>query len=252
MINTTSNFFRSSPLVKGVTDAIFKASKRLIRDFGEIERLEVSRKSVKDFVSTADLTSEKTIIDSLKTLRPDYSFLSEEQGYIPGKNKDKCFVIDPLDGTINFLRGSSAWCISVALKEKDVTTLGVVYDPIKNEIFIAEKGRGAFCNGKRMRASKVKNLEDALIVSSRLDPVKLSKISDTCIGLRKIGSIALSLCYTAAGIYDVFISNENLKEWDTLAGMLIAEEAGCMISKNIKTMVSNIEISQNFEKLMKQ
>lgn len=252
MINTTSNFFRSSPLMQLMTNAAFKASKRLIRDFGEVEKLEVSRKSVKDFVSTADLTSERTIVEELKTARPNFSFLTEEKGYVEGKNKNACFIIDPLDGTINFLRGLSSWCISIALEEKGVITAGVVLDPLKNEIFTSERGYGAFRNGQRIRASKIRNLSDSLIVSSRLEPNKLAAISEQCIGLRKIGSIALSLCYTAAGIFDAFISNEKLMPWDTAAGLLIAEEAGCVIKKEKDLTVSNIEIATPIEKLIKK
>ena len=251
MVSIASNFFRTSPIIKLMSDAAFKASKRLIRDFGEVERLEVSRKSVRDFVSSADLKSEQTIIHELLGARPNFSILSEESGKIEGKEANDCFVIDPLDGTINFLRGIQSWCISIAYVSNGVTQAGIVYDPLKNEMFLAEKGKGAFLNGRRIRASRLKELEDSLVVSSRLEQDKLGKISDACVGIRKIGSIALSLCYTAAGHFDAFVSNKNLKKWDIAAGTLIAQEAGCALRTANNYIVSNVDLIEKFDNLLK-
>lgn len=250
MVDIASNFFRMSPIIKLMADAAFKSSKRLIRDFGEVERLQVSRKSVKDFVSTADLKSEATILEELRAGRSNFSFLTEESGKIDGLNRDECFIIDPLDGTINFLRGLQSWCISIAYAVDGVVQAGVVLDPLKNELFLAEKGKGAFVNGRRIRASRVNDIGDALVVSSRLDQGKHGKISDTCIGIRKIGSIALSLCYTAAGHFDAFVSNKNLKKWDIAAGTLIAQEAGCALRTDHEYIVSNVDLIDEFEKLL--
>lgn len=251
MVNIASNFFRTSPIIKLMSDAAFKASKRLVRDFGEVERLEVSRKSVKDFVSTADLKSEQTIIHELLGARPDFSILSEESGRIEGKQSQEYFVIDPLDGTVNFLRGIQSWCISIAYVSKGITEAGVVFDPLKNEMFLAEKGKGAFLNGRRLRASRLKDLDDSLVVSSRLEQEKLGKLSEACVGIRKMGSIALSLCYTAAGHFDAFIANKNMKKWDIAAGTLIAQEAGCALRTENNYIVSNVDLIEKFDDLLK-
>ena len=238
-----------SPHINLMIKASEKASKILIRDFGEVEKLQVSNKGPSDFVTNADIKVEKIIIDELKKAKPNYSILSEEKGI--EKNRDKkTWIIDPIDGTVNFLHGIPHFAISIALKDEDEIVSGVVYDPIKNEIFYAEKNNGAYFNNQRIRVSKKNNLSDCLFVTG-------GKIEHEYeFPFRKSGSAALDLVYVAAGRYDGYFQKK-LNLWDIAAGIIILKEAGGLINeinisqtKEINIIASNPDInSKLMEKL---
>jgi myo-inositol-1(or 4)-monophosphatase len=219
-----------------------KASKVLIRDFGEVEKLQVSNKGPSDFVTNADLKTEKIIIDELKRAKPNYSILSEEKG--AEKNKDsKTWIIDPIDGTINFLHGIPHFAISIALKDSDEIIAGLIYDPIKDEMFFAEKNNGAFFNNQRIRVSKKNDISECLFVTGG----KIEFNYD--FSFRKSGSAALDLAYVAAGRYDGYFQKK-LNIWDIAAGIIILKEAGGLINeidisnvKNINIIASNPDIN---------
>lgn len=216
-----------------------KASKTLIRDFGEIEKLQVSVKGPSDFVSSADKKVEKTLITELKKSRPNYAFLSEEIGEIKSENSDYRWIIDPIDGTLNFLHGIPHFAISVALEKKNEIICGVIYDPIKNEMFLAEKEKGAYLNSQRIKVSGRKKLKDAMIFTG--GPKFNSKNKDSNLNeykkisnylhspLRKMGSASLDLAYVAAGRAEGFFQR-NLNYWDIAAGIIIVKEAGGLIT----------------------
>ena len=212
-----------SPHLNIMIKASEKASKILIRDFGELEKLQVSKKGPADFVTNSDLKTEKIIIDELKKAKPNYSILSEENGY--KENKDnKTWIIDPIDGTVNFLHGVPHFAISIALKDKNEIISGVIFDPIKDELFFAEKNIGAFLNKQRLRVSKKNTLSECLFVTGG----KL--MNDYDFSYRKSGSAALDLAYVAAGRYDGYFQ-KNLNIWDIAAGIIILNEAGGLINE---------------------
>ena len=228
---------KTSPLMNIMIRAAEKAARSLIRDFGEVEQLQVSKKGPGDFVSAADRRAEEIIFEELKKLRPDYSFLMEESGSVEGKDKDLLWIIDPLDGTTNFLHGIPHWCISIALQEKGEIVAGIIYDPVKDEIFRAEKNQGAFMRRKRLRVSGRDDLMMATIATGA--PRRSQKQKDLFIreynavqtvapGLRRFGAAALDLAYVAAGRYEGFWERK-LKPWDVAAGVLIVKEAGGFI-----------------------
>ena len=239
-----------SPNLNIMIKASEKASKVLIRDFGEVEKLQVSNKGPSDFVTNADLKTEKIIIEELKRAKPNYSILSEEKG--EENNKDsKTWIIDPIDGTINFLHGIPHFAISIALKDNNEIISGLIYDPIKDEMFYAEKNNGAFFNNQRIRVSKKNNISECLFVTGG----KIESNYDFL--FRKSGSAALDLAYVAAGRYDGYFQ-KNLNIWDIAAGLLILKEAGGQIndvdiskSKGIKIIASNPDINAKInEKLI--
>ena len=201
-----------------------KASKILIRDFGEIEKLQVSKKGPSDFVTNSDLKTEKIIIDELKKGRPDYSVVSEENGIIKNKDNKNTWIIDPIDGTVNFLHGIPHFAISIALKHEDKIISGLIFDPIKDEMFYAEKNNGAYFNNKRIRVSKKNNINECLFATSGLIEKKLN------LTYRKSGSAALDLAYIACGRYDGYFQ-KNLQLWDIAAGLVIVKEAGGVINE---------------------
>ena len=227
-----------------------KASKVLIRDFGEIEKLQVSKKGPSDFVTNADIKVEKIIIEELKKARPNYSILSEENGYESKKDKNNTWIIDPIDGTVNFLHGIPHFAISIALKSDDEIVSGLIFDPIKNEMFFAEKGNGAFFNNHRIRVSKKIELDNCLFATGGKNKQELS------LNFRKSGSAALDMAYVAAGRYDGYFQND-LNIWDIAAGIILVKEAGGVINKidlsikkNIKIIASSADInSKLLEKL---
>ena len=223
-----------SPHINLMIKASEKASKVLIRDFGEVEKLQVSNKGPSDFVTNADIKVEKIIIDELKKAKPNYSILSEEKG--TEKNKDKkTWIIDPIDGTVNFLHGIPHFAISIALKDENEIVSGVVYDPIKNEIFYAEKNNGAYFNNQRIRVSKKNNLSDCLFVTG-------GKIEHEYeFPFRKSGSAALDLVYVAAGRYDGYFQKK-LNLWDIAAGIIILKEAGGLINEVNISKTNDINI----------
>jgi myo-inositol-1(or 4)-monophosphatase len=220
-----------------------KASKILIRDFGEIEKLQVSKKGPADFVTNADLKAEKIILEELKNARPNYSIISEESGFEKNKDKNNTWIIDPIDGTINFLHGVPHFAISIALKSNDEIVSGLIFDPIKNEMFFAEKDNGAFFNNQRIRVSKKNNINDCLFVTGG----KIKNQLD--LPYRKTGSAALDMAYVAAGRYDGYFQYD-LNLWDIAAGIIIVKEAGGIlneidlsINKNIKIIASTADIN---------
>ena len=207
-----------------------KASRALIRDFGEIEKLQVSIKGPTDFVSNADLKAEKIIIEELKKARPYYSIISEEDGSENNKDKEHTWIIDPIDGTTNFLHGVPHFAISIALKYGNEIISGLIYDPIKDEMFYAEKDSGAFFNNQRIRVSKKKELNSCLFATGGVAK------NEVDLPLRKSGSAALDIAYVAAGRYDGYFQND-LNLWDIAAGIILVKEAGGMINE--------IDLSQN-------
>ena len=217
-----------------------KASKILIRDFGEIEKLQVSKKGPADFVTNADLKAEKIILEELKKARPNYSIISEESGIEENKDKNNTWIIDPIDGTVNFLHGIPHFAISIALKSKNEIISGLIFDPIKNEMFFAEKNNGAFFNNQRIRVSKKNQINDCLFVTGS----KIKNIPDLL--YRKSGCAALDMAYVAAGRYDGYFQN-NLNLWDIAAGVIILKEAGGVINEIDLSVIENIKIIASSE-----
>ena len=225
-----------------------KASKVLIRDFGEIEKLQVSKKGPSDFVTNSDLRVEKIIIEELKKAKPNYSIISEENGIEKNKDKDNTWIVDPIDGTINFLHGIPHFAISIALKSNNEIVSGLIFDPIKNEMFFAEKESGAFFNNHRIRVSKKNEIEKCLFVTGE----KIKKETD--LPYRKSGCAALDMAYVAAGRYDGYFQN-NLNIWDIAAGIILVKEAGGVINqidlsinRNIKIIASSTDINSKLLK----
>ncbi|MCR9221427.1 MAG: inositol monophosphatase [Alphaproteobacteria bacterium] len=220
-----------------MTRAAQKAGRALVRDFGEVEQLQVSRKGPADFVSTADKKAEKILRDELLKGRPDYSLLMEESGGHEGKDPDRRFIVDPLDGTTNFLHGLPHWAVSVGYEERGELVAGVIFDPIKDELFWAERGKGAYLNDRRIRVSGRRRLSDA-VVATGIPHLgiqegegqaqflrRLEKAMASCAGVRRWGTASLDLAYVAAGRYDAFWER-GLSAWDVAAGVVIVREAG--------------------------
>jgi len=213
-----------SPNLNLMIKACEKASKILIRDFGELEKLQVSKKGPLDFVTNSDLKTEKIIIEELKKSRPDYSIVSEEVGIKINKDKKNTWIIDPIDGTVNFLHGIPHFATSIALKNKNEIISGLIFDPIKNEMFYAEKNNGAYLNNKRIRVSKKINIEECLFATSGKNQKQID------FSYRKSGSAALDMAYVACGRYDGYFQ-KNLNLWDIAAGLIIVKEAGGLINE---------------------
>ena len=212
-----------SPNLNIMIKAAEKASKVLIRDFGEVEKLQVSIKGPSDFVTNTDKKIEKILIEELNKAKKNYSILSEEIGVIENSDKDNFWIIDPIDGTTNFLHGIPHFAISIALKNKNEIISGLIYDPIKNEMFYAEKDNGAFLNNQRIRVSSKKNLNECLFASGgRLE-------INSKLNIRKSGSAALDLAYVAAGRYDGYWQRE-INYWDIAAGIILVKESGGFIN----------------------
>jgi myo-inositol-1(or 4)-monophosphatase len=239
-----------SPNLNIMIKASEKASKILIRDFGEIEKLQVSKKGPLDFVTNSDLKTEKIIIEELKKAKPNFSIISEENGKEDNKDKNNTWIIDPIDGTVNFLHGIPHFAISVALKSNDEIVSGLIFDPIKNEMFYAEKDNGAFFNNHRVRVSKKNQMNDCLFVTGG----KMKNELD--LPYRKSGCAALDMAYVAAGRYDGYFQH-NLNIWDIAAGIVLVKEAGGIINdidltanENIKVIASSPDINDKLhEKL---
>ena len=257
----------SSPQINLITRACMKASRSLIRDFGELENLQVSSKGPGDFVSSADKRTEKTIIEELQKAHPEYGIITEETGIINKSNVKNRWIIDPIDGTMNFLNGIPQFAISIAYEENNEIICGVIFNPISNEMFCAEKGNGAYLNNTRIRVSNKKKLKDALLVTG--GPKGASKIkneiyseyinvSNNVSNVRKFGSAALDMAYVACGRFDGYWQRE-LNYWDIAAGVIILKEAGGFIDffeddisyplkKNV--LASNSNIHQEFKELI--
>lgn len=244
MSNFNAKQMARSPIVNVMAVAAEKAARVLVRDFGELENLQVTKKSLGDFVSSADKAAERILIQELVKSRPDYSFLTEETGVLLGKNTEVRWVIDPLDGTSNFLHGIPHFCISIGLQKKDEVLAAVIFDPIKDELFWAEKGGGAYLNQRRLRVSGRRDLAEALVGAESPfgtfgDKEKymeiMGKVLSKTAGARGMGSAALALAYVAAGRYDLFFGHR-LSPWDIAAGMLLVQEAGGKVSELEKGM----------------
>ena len=210
-----------------------KASKLLIRDFGEIEKLQVSKKGPGDFVTNSDKRTEKIIINELSLARPDYSFLAEESG-ASGKSTEFKWIIDPIDGTTNFLHGVPYFAISIGLEKNKEIICGMIFNPITNEMFYAEKGKGAYLNNSRIRVSSRKNIDECVLLTG--GPIlsyknkeiffkEYESVSRKVAATRKFGSSALDLAYLASGRCDG-VWERNLNYWDIAAGIIIVKEAG--------------------------
>ena len=223
-----------SPNLNIMIKASEKASKSLIRDFGEVENLQVSVKGPLDFVTNTDIKVEKILIEELTKSKKNFTILSEETGFIKNKDDKNIWIIDPIDGTSNFLHGIPHFAISIALQSNNEIVSGLVFDPIKNEMFYAEKNNGAYLNNKRIRVSKKKDLNKCLFATNG------EKFKNTNLHNRKSGSAALDMAYLAAGRYDGYFQ-ENLNLWDIAAGIILVKEAGGMLNE------VNLEKNENLE-----
>tara|TARA_B100000949_G_scaffold73111_1_gene65239 strand:- start:1126 stop:1884 length:759 start_codon:yes stop_codon:yes gene_type:complete len=228
-----------------------KASKGLIRDFGELEQLQVSIKGPSDFVTNADTKAEKIIIDELTKSRKNYSILSEESGSKENKDIDNVWIIDPIDGTINFLHGVPHFAISIALKSNNEIVSGLIYDPIKDEMFYAEKNNGAYFNNKRIRVSKRKKIEECLFASGEIDNENIKQKTNAKLKTRKSGSAALDMAYVASGRYDGYFQ-KNLNLWDIAAGIIIVKEAGGQVNDLNLKQNNNIDITASSSSINEQ
>lgn len=246
-----------SPLMTVMINAVQKTAKNLIRDFGEIENLQISRKGPSDYVTNADLMAEKMLRAELSKARPSYGFLMEEGGSVEGSDTSNRWIIDPIDGTTNFMHGLPQWCISVALERDGDVHAGVIYDPIKDELFWGERGAGAFVNNnRRLRVSNRNRLDDC-IVSTDVPGIgrghhatllaDLQKVMGQVAGVRRLGSAALDLAYVAAGRLDAYYERD-IKPWDIAAGILLVREAGGFVTDlqgGKKILESNNVIAAN-------
>ena len=224
----------NSPQINLITKACMKASRSLIRDFGEIENLQVSSKGPGDFVTSADKRTEKILIEELLKAHPEYGIITEETGIINKSNNKNRWIIDPIDGTLNFMNGIPQFAISVGYEEENEIKCGVIFNPIMNEMFCAERGNGAYLNNSRIRVSKKNKIKDALIVtggpkgSSKIKDKIFSEyinVSNNVSNVRKFGSAALDMSYVACGRFDGYWQRE-LNYWDIAAGIIILKEAG--------------------------
>ncbi len=229
-----------TPIMNVMMRASEKAARSLLRDFNEVEHLQVSQKGPGDFVSAADRMAEEIIFEELKKLRPDYSFLMEESGAVEGSNPDYRWIIDPLDGTTNFLHGLPHWAISIALEHKGEIIAGLIHDPVKDDIFHAEKGKGAFMRRSRLRVSGHNDMSVAIIATGGVHVgfsvaqrekyiAEYMAIHAVSPCVRRFGSAALDMAYVAAGRFDGFWER-NLKPWDIAAGAIIVKESGGFIA----------------------
>jgi myo-inositol-1(or 4)-monophosphatase len=212
-----------------------KASKSVIRDFGEVEKLQVSKKGPYDFVTKTDKQVEKILIEELSKIKKNYSFITEETGTIKNSDEENIWIIDPIDGTTNFLHGIPHFAICIALRSKKEIVSGLIFDPIKDEMFFAEKNKGAYLNNHRLRVSNKNSIEDCLF-SSNQEGVKFSDLNT-----RNSGCAALDLAYVASGRLDGFFQNR-INLWDVAAGALLVEEAGGIVNDLNQYPINNIDI----------
>ena len=245
-----------------------KAGRALVKDFREVENLQVSSKAAGDFVSRADIAAEKIIREDLMDARPNYGFLGEESEELLGTDPTRRWIVDPLDGTTNFLHGLPHWAVSIALEFKGEIVSAVVFDPAKDEMFVAEKGMGCFMNDKRMRVSNRNTLIECIFATGvpfankKTLPATLhdlAQLMPACAGVRRWGAASLDLAYVAAGRYDGFWERE-LKPWDLAAGLLLVREAGGFIDpirqgesilERGEVIAANAEIFQSFAKIIR-
>jgi len=256
-----------SALINVMIAAAEKAGRSLVRSFGEIEKLQVARKGPADFVTEADRRSEEIIYTELQKARPKYGFLMEERGAVLGEDISNTWIVDPLDGTLNFLHGIPHFCVSVALERDKKIFAGVIYEPISDQMFWAESGKGAFLNGQRIRVSSRRKLTDSVFATGipfigregHAEFLKeLESVMAVTAGVRRFGSAALDLAYLAAGRYEGYWER-NLNSWDIAAGLAIVREAGGFVSdfngndKALKSgdiVAANIELHSQFLKIL--
>ncbi|MEL6264843.1 MAG: inositol monophosphatase family protein [Pseudomonadota bacterium] len=227
-----------SPNLNVMIKAARRAGRSLVRDFGEVENLQVSVKGAGDFVSSADRKAEALIRETLMEARPAYGWIGEETGETPGKDDTRRWIVDPLDGTTNFLHGLPHWAVSIGLEHKGKIVSAVVYDPAKDEMFVAESGAGAWVNDRRARVSARRELQGAIFATGlpfaakRTLPATLKDLAEVLprtAGVRRFGAASLDLAYVAAGRYDGYWERE-LQVWDIAAGLLLVQEAGGFVA----------------------
>jgi myo-inositol-1(or 4)-monophosphatase len=227
-----------SALVRVMIDAARKAGRALARDFGEVAELQVSRKGAADYVSAADLKAEETLLQELLRARPGYGFLGEERGMVEGTDKTHTWIVDPLDGTTNFLHAMPHFAINIALRRDTQIVAGVTYNPANADLFWTERGRGAFMGDRRLRVAARRSLDEAVIATGipfmghgqhGLFLKELHQISQRVSGVRRFGAAALDLAWVAAGRFDGFWERD-LNAWDIAAGMLMIAEAGGVVT----------------------
>jgi len=246
-----------------------KAGRSLIKDFGEVENLQVSAKSAGDFVSRADIRAEGIIREDLMEARKTYGFMGEESTEIKGEDPTRRWIVDPLDGTTNFLHGMPHWAISIALEHKGEIVSAVIYDPVKDEMFVAEKGTGAWINDKRLRVSNRSDLIESVFATgvpfggSPNLPESLqhmARLAPQCAGIRRWGAAALDLAYVAAGRYEGYWER-GIHPWDIAAGILIVKEAGGFVEamdadqnpmEAGSILASNTAVFPKFQKIIRE
>ena len=228
-----------SPTLNVMTGAARKAARALVRDFGEVEQLQVSQKGPADFVTNADLKAEKTLIHELLHARPDYGVIAEESGVKHGVDTRHHWIIDPLDGTLNFMHGIPHFAISIGLVRAGDVVAGLVYNPVSDDMYVAEKGQGAFHNSRRMRVSGRREMREAMLATGipyHARPghdrflQEMAALMPEVAGIRRLGSAALDLAFVAAGKFDGFWES-HLKPWDIAAGILLVREAGGFVTE---------------------
>lgn len=233
----------ASALLQTMMDAVRKTARPILRDFGEVSNLQMSRKGPADFVTAADIKAEETLFDLLTTARPGYGFLGEERGLIEGTDKSHTWIVDPIDGTTNFMHGMPHFAITVALERRapdgaSEIVAGVTFNPVLNEMFWAEKGKGAYLNDSRIRVTGRKDLSECLIATGlpfmgrpgHAQSIKeIHAVGQRVAGIRRLGSAALDYAWVAAGRYDAYWER-NLNPWDVAAGILLVTEAGGIIT----------------------
>ncbi|MGP0103906.1 inositol monophosphatase family protein [Rhodoblastus sp.] len=225
----------NSALMNVMTAAALKAGRGLKRDFGEVENLQVSVKGPGDFVTIADKKSEKIIFDELSKARPGYGFVLEEGGIVAGADKSHVWYVDPLDGTTNFLHGLPIFAVSIGLEREGQMVAGVIYNPATDDLFIAEKGQGAYYNNHRIRVAARRDVSDGLVATgipplakAAIHPrfkAELSSVMTRAGGVRRLGAASIDLAFVAAGRFDGFWER-GLQSWDMAAGLVLVREAG--------------------------
>ncbi|HXR95025.1 MAG TPA: inositol monophosphatase family protein [Rhizomicrobium sp.] len=227
-----------SPALNVMVAAARKAGRPLIRDFGELENLQISMKGPADFVTTADKRTERILIEELTKARPGYGFLGEEGGVVEGRDKTHRFIIDPIDGTTNFMHGIPQFAISIALEREGQLVSGVVYNPVTDDLFTAEKGHGAYLNDKRLRVAARKELAPAVIATGLpflgkeghdRALAEMGAVMEATAGIRRMGAASLDMAFVAAGRFDGFWEH-GLHPWDMAAGIVLVREAGGVVS----------------------
>ena len=228
----------SSPVLTVMTAAVRKAARGVQRDYGELANLQVSLKAPGDYVTAADKKCDKILREELAKARPGYAFLTEETGVVKGTDPEHRFIIDPIDGTMNFMHAIPFFAITVALERKDELVAAITYNPVTDEMFVAEKGGGAFLNNKRLRVAQRRDIHETLVsyeVPHRgakdlpLSRAEIAALQAKVVGIRGTGSAALSLAYVAAGRFDAMVCR-NINSWDVAAGMLLVKEAGGFVT----------------------